>query len=97
MSNQMQTHTRLFTLLILLVILLFGLSSASALIEDFIFKGGFETLVDNKPPVADAGTRQVVYGGGQNPVLMTAERSTDPDGKIVSTNWQVLTGAGRCL
>ena len=61
-------------------------------IEDLIFKGGFEILVGNKAPTADAGTDQVVYGGGLTPVLLLGERSADVDGEIVLAEWSQLLG-----
>jgi len=55
-----------------------------------IFIDSFERFT-NKPPVAEAGTDQVVYGGGPFPVLLIGERSEDVDGTITAT-WEQIAG-----
>ncbi|MEA3324419.1 MAG: PKD domain-containing protein [Euryarchaeota archaeon] len=43
------------------------------------------TTVDQKPPIADAGSDQAVLVG--TPVMLDASGSTDPDGEIVKYEW----------
>jgi hypothetical protein len=43
------------------------------------------TLVDQKPPIADAGSDQAVLTG--TAVVLDASGSTDPDGEIVKYEW----------
>ena len=56
-------------------------------------------LPDNKPPVADAGSDQIIYAGldGLVTVTLNGANSTDPDGDALGYAWAWAIGANTYL
>jgi hypothetical protein len=54
-------------------------------------KAGVETSPINKPPIANAGTDQVITLPTDS-ALVDGNNSSDPDGKVISYQWRAISG-----